>query len=99
MWQRRVAVHFGTTAAEEQTLSGLAFLSPNLIGFLFFFAGPLLFSLVVSFFEWKTTGTGRSFVGIDNYVRALSLDPSSSDAPNAGAEVLKSGYQVLMHLD
>jgi ABC-type sugar transport system permease subunit len=99
MWQRRVAVHFGTSAAEEQTLSGLAFLSPNLIGFLFFFAGPLLFSLVVSFFEWKTTGTGRTFVGIDNYVRALSLDMSSTDAANAGNEVLKSGYQVLMHLD
>ena len=99
MWQRRVAVHFGTTAAEEQTLSGLAFLSPNLIGFMFFFAGPLLFSLVVSFFEWKTTGTGRSFVGIDNYVRALSLDFASADAANAGTEVLKPGYQVLMHLD
>jgi ABC-type sugar transport system permease subunit len=99
MWQRRVAVHFGTTAAEEQTLSGLAFLSPNLIGFLFFFAGPLLFSLLVSFFEWKTTGTGKAFVGIDNYVRALSLDLGSSEAPNAGNEVLKSGYQVLMHLD
>lgn len=99
MWQRRVAVHFGTSAAEEQTLSGLAFLSPNLIGFLFFFAGPLLFSLVVSFFEWKTTGTGRTFVGIDNYVRALSLDISSADAANAGIEVLKPGYQVLMHLD
>ena len=99
MWQRRVAVHFGTTAAEEQTLSGLAFLSPNLIGFMFFFAGPLLFSLVVSFFEWKTTGTGRSFVGIDNYVRALSLDFSSADAANAGNEVLKPGYQVLMHMD
>jgi ABC-type sugar transport system permease subunit len=99
MWQRRVAVHFGTSAAEEQTLSGLAFLSPNLIGFLFFFAGPLLFSLVVSFFEWKTTGTGRTFVGIDNYVRALSLDFSSADAANAGNEVLKPGYQVLMHLD
>lgn len=99
MWQRRVAVHFGTSAAEEQTLSGLAFLSPNLIGFLFFFAGPLLFSLVVSFFEWKTTGTGRTFVGIDNYVRALSLDLSSADAANAGNGVLKPGYQVLMHLD
>jgi len=99
MWQRRVAVHFGTSAAEEQTLSGLAFLSPNLIGFMFFFAGPLLFSLVVSFFEWKTTGTGRTFVGIDNYVRAMSLDISSTDVANAGNEVLKPGYQVLMHLD
>ncbi len=99
MWHRRVAAAFGTTAGEQQTLTGLAFLSPNLIGFLFFFAGPLLFSLVVSFYEWKTTGTGRTFVGIDNYVRAFSFDLSSADAANAGTEVLGQGYQVLMHAD
>jgi ABC-type sugar transport system permease subunit len=99
MWQRRVAVHFGTSASEEQTLSGLAFLSPNLIGFAFFFAFPLLFSLFVSFYDWKTTGTGRSFVGLDNYIEALSLDFASAPAPNAGVEVLKDGYQVLMHMD
>lgn len=99
MWARRVSAHFGTTANEEQTLTGLAFLSPNLLGFLFFFAGPLLFSLVVSFFEWKTTGTGRSFVGLDNYVRAFSIQLAGADSANAGTEVLRSGYQVLMHID
>ncbi len=99
MWQRDVGRIFGTTASVERTLTGLAFLSPNLLGFLFFFAGPVLFSLVVSFYDWKTTGTGRSFVGIDNYVEALSLDFASAPAANAGVEVLKSNYQVLMHLD
>jgi ABC-type sugar transport system permease subunit len=99
MWQRDVGRIFGTTASVERTLTGLAFLSPNLLGFLFFFAGPVLFSLVVSFYDWKTTGTGRSFVGIDNYVEALSLDFSTASGPGAGVEVLKSNYQVLMHLD
>ncbi len=99
MWRREVGRVFGTTASVERTLTGLAFLSPNLLGFLFFFAGPVLFSLVVSFFDWKTTGTGRTFVGIDNYVQALSLDFSSASGGNAGVEVLKSNYQVLMHLD
>lgn len=99
MWRRDVAREFGTTAAQQQVLTGLAFLSPNLLGFLFFFAGPLLFSLVVSFYDWKTTGTSRSFVGIDNYVRALSLDFASAPAANAGSEVLKPNYQVLAHLD
>ena len=99
MWARRVARHFGTTSSEEQTLSGLAFLSPNLLGFATFFAFPLLLSLWVSFYDSKTTGTGRSFVGLGNYIEALSIDFSSSSSGNAGVEVLKPGYQVLMHLD
>ena len=99
MWSRPAARHFGTTRSTEDTLSGLAFLSPNLLGFLVFFAFPLLFSLWVSFFDWKTTNTGREFIGVDNYVRALSLDFSGADAPGAGNEVLKPGYQVLMHMD
>ena len=99
MWKREIARRFGTSSSEERTLTGLAFLSPNLLGFLFFFAGPLLFSLVVSFYDWRTTGTGRSFVGIDNYVTALSLDFSTASQGNAGVEVLKPGYQVLMHVD
>jgi len=99
MWARRVARHFGTTSGEEQALSGLAFLSPNLLGFATFFAFPLLLSLWVSFYDSKTTGTGRSFVGLGNYIEALSLDASSSASGNAGVEVLKPGYQVLMHLD
>jgi ABC-type sugar transport system permease subunit len=99
MWRRDVGRHFGTTASEERTLTGLAFLSPNLLGFLFFFAGPLVFSLIVSFYDWRTTGSGRSFVGIDNYVEALSLGFASAPQANAGVEVLSPGYQVLMHLD
>jgi ABC-type sugar transport system permease subunit len=99
MWARRVGRHFGTTSGEEQALSGLAFLSPNLLGFATFFAFPLLLSLWVSFYESKTTGTGRSFVGFGNYIEALSLDISSTPSGNAGVEALKPGYQVLMHLD
>lgn len=99
MWQRDVGRLFGTTSSEERTLSGLAFLSPNLIGFLFFFAGPLVFSLIVSFYDWRTTGTSRSFVGLDNYIQALSLDFANPPSANAGVEALSPGYQVLMHLD
>jgi ABC-type sugar transport system permease subunit len=99
MWEREVGRIFGTTASTERTLTGLAFLSPNLLGFLFFFAGPVLFSLVVSFYDWRTTGTGRTFIGIDNYIEALSLDVASASGPGAGVEVLKANYQVLMHLD
>ncbi len=99
MWSREAARHFGTPHSTDQTLTGLAFLSPNLLGFLVFFAFPLLFSLWVSFFDWETTNTAREFAGFDNYIRALSLDFASADAPNAGTEVLKDGYQVLMNVD
>jgi ABC-type sugar transport system permease subunit len=99
MWSRTAAQHFGTPRSTEDTLSGLAFLSPNLLGFLVFFAFPLLFSLWVSFFDWKTTNTGKDFIGLGNYTHALSLDISSTDAPDAGTEALKPGYQVLMNMD
>jgi ABC-type sugar transport system permease subunit len=99
MWSRQAARHFGTPASTEDTLSGLAFLSPNLIGFLIFFAFPLLFSLWVSFFDWKTTNTGKEFIGLGNYTRALSLDFSNPGVPDAGTEALKPGYQVLMNMD
>ena len=99
MWSRSAARYFGTSRAAEEALSGLAFLSPNLLGFSVFFAFPLLFSLWVSLFDWKTTNTGKDFIGLDNYTRALSLDMSGASGPGAGTEVLKPGYQVLMHLD
>lgn len=99
MWSRAAATHFGTPRSTDDTLSGLAFLSPNLIGFGVFFAFPLLFSLFVSFFDWKTTNTGKDFVGLGNYIRALSLDIASADKSGAGSDILKSGYQVLMHMD
>lgn len=99
MWSRAAATHFGTPSATEDALSGLAFLSPNLLGFLIFFAFPLLFSLWVSFFDWDTTNTARDFIGLDNYIEAMSLDISGAPAANAGTEVLKPGYQVLMNID
>ncbi len=99
MWSRPAAKHFGSTRATDEALSGLAFLSPNLLGFLIFFAFPLLFSLWVSFFDWDTTNTARDFIGFDNYIQALSLDFSSTDAANAGTEALKPGYQVLANID
>lgn len=53
----------------------LIFLLPGLLLFGLFFLGPMLYSLRISFFEWKIVHPERSvFVGLDNYQRALS-DP------------------------
>jgi len=56
-------------------LPALIFLLPGLVLFVLFFLGPMLYSLRISFFEWKIVHPEQSvFVGIDNYQRALS-DP------------------------
>jgi ABC-type sugar transport system permease subunit len=62
----------GAKNADNEMLIGWAFLSPNLLGFLIFIAGPLLFSLYVSFTNWDAFGTG-DWVGLENYARALNL--------------------------
>ena len=67
MWSARMAERFNTTADAARGQSGWLFLSPNLIGFLLFFAGPLIFSLVISFYEWNGITT-PTFVGFGNYV-------------------------------
>jgi multiple sugar transport system permease protein len=54
-------------------LPALIFLLPGLILFVLFFLGPMLYSLRISFFEWKIVHPERSvFVGFGNYQRALS---------------------------
>lgn len=50
------------------------FILPWLFGFLAFTFGPMLFSLVISFFDWPVVGE-VSFVGVDNYVTMFTDDP------------------------
>jgi ABC-type sugar transport system permease subunit len=72
MWRSPMADTFGATNAHGEMLSGWLFLSPNLLGFLIFFAGPLLLSLYVSFTNWDAFGT-QDWVGLDNYAGLLNL--------------------------
>jgi len=54
-------------------LPALTFLLPGLVLFVLFFLGPMLYSLRISFFEWKIVHPERSvFVGFGNYQRALT---------------------------
>jgi ABC-type sugar transport system permease subunit len=68
------------------------------LGFLIFFAGPLLFSLFVSFTSWDAFGP-KIWIGLDNYIRIFSLDIAhlASGSQPAG-EVLKDGYNELFRL-
>jgi multiple sugar transport system permease protein len=55
--------------------AALIFLLPGLLLFSAFVIGPMLYSLRISFFDWKILNPDRSvWIGLDNYVRALG-DP------------------------
>ena len=54
-------------------IPALIFLLPGLVLFAVFFLGPMLYSLRISFFEWKIVHPEQSvFVGLENYQQALS---------------------------
>ncbi|TGV30551.1 sugar ABC transporter permease, partial [Mesorhizobium sp. M00.F.Ca.ET.186.01.1.1] len=55
-------------------LTPYLFILPWIIGFLAFTLGPMLFSLVMSFFDWPVVGE-VTFVGLDNYVNMFTDDP------------------------
>ncbi len=88
MWRKSSADALGANNRHEEMLSGWLFLSPNLLGFLIFFAGPLLFSLYVSFTDWDAFGT-KNWVGLQNYAKIINLDVGFLDNPDQRAsEVL-----------
>lgn len=69
-------------SSRRRLLIALLFLVPNLVGFLVFTAGPVLFSLVMSFTDWALTKHNRfsdisvRFIGARNYQRILTGDES-----------------------
>jgi len=57
---------FARGPARRENLAGYAFISPWVLGFLIFTAGPILASLVLSFCSYDVLHPVR-FVGLDNY--------------------------------
>jgi ABC-type sugar transport system permease subunit len=96
MWAQRTAMHYQTSARKLESQAGWLFLSPNLIGFLLFFAGPLIFSLVISFYAWDGI-TSPTFVGLGNYVETLGLSVASTgdDLPAGYEDVLTAPFGVI----
>jgi multiple sugar transport system permease protein len=62
-----------STASRREALTGYAFISPWLIGFLLFIAGPALASLVISFTRWNIVSDPR-WVGLKNYNHIFTAD-------------------------
>lgn len=82
--RRPVAAALNAGVLSDEAISGFLFLSPNLLGFLLFFAGPLIFSLYISFTDWDAFGT-KNFVGLANYQKIVTLDLVTLDSPDQAA--------------
>ncbi|HAE59883.1 MAG TPA: hypothetical protein DCG54_10370, partial [Anaerolineae bacterium] len=72
MWRSPSAQAFDAKTGHEQMISGWLFLSPNLIGFLIFFAGPLLLSFYFSFTD-SDAFNPPNWVGFENYAKILNI--------------------------
>src|SRR4051812_18358873 len=62
-----------TRRERREAWEALAFLSPWIIGFLLFTAGPIVASLVMSFFRWDPSDLNdpTTFIGLANYRELL----------------------------
>ncbi len=94
-WMLALGRFFGESTDQQAAWQGWLMLSPNLIGFMIFFAGPLLLSFYFSF----TDSTGvhpPKFVGLDNYRDALGIQFKLMDADGGNPQAkLDHGYVVL----
>ena len=61
-------------ARRREALSFYLLISPWLIGFLLLTAGPMLYSLYVSFTHWDLL-SDPVWIGLDNYIRKMPNDP------------------------
>jgi ABC-type sugar transport system permease subunit len=80
MWRQPTAAAMNVKTSHEQMLSGWLFLSPNLIGFLIFFAGPLLLSFYFSFTDSDAINT-PNWVGLENYAKIFNIRLVSLESP------------------
>lgn len=72
MMQQPIAQALQAKTNHEQVINGWLFLSPNLLGFLVFFAGPLILSFYVSFTD-SDAFNPPNWVGFENYARILNV--------------------------
>ncbi len=107
LWGSEGKRRYGANQRDADILNGILLVSPNLLGFLGFFAGPLLFSLYVSLSQWDAFSE-PVFVGLQNYINIVSIqfvtlaDPNVALAPglNAGyTEVVRVGSFLIAAKD
>jgi multiple sugar transport system permease protein len=62
-----------SSLGREQTIWAYIFLFPWIVGLTVFIAGPILYSLALSFFNY-TLGREATFVGLENWIKAFTQD-------------------------
>lgn len=62
------------TLARREMIEGYLFISPWIIGFIVFIAGPLCASLILSFCEWGFLSPPK-LIGTKNYINLFEKDP------------------------
>lgn len=88
------------TTKRRNRLTGMAFFSPWLIGFVFLTAYPLVYSLVISFSDLriKVTGIDLSYVGFSHYRYALMQDAVFPTKLLESMFLIISGLPIVMVL-
>nr|MBC8507659.1 sugar ABC transporter permease [Chloroflexota bacterium] len=81
MWREPTRIAMRATSKDQLMLDGYLFLSPNFLGFLFFFAGPLLFSLYSSFTDSDAFGNAK-WIGLANYQEIFNITIAQLDSPD-----------------
>ncbi|MEO1289304.1 MAG: sugar ABC transporter permease [Chloroflexota bacterium] len=87
--------YFGETPDQRNAWQGWLMLSPNIIGFLLFFAGPLVLSLYLSFTD-DTVGAAPNFNAGANYANILSLEMQTTTDQDVFAQTVLSDDFVLL---
>lgn len=63
----------------KEKITPYLFISPWIIGFILFTSGPLIFSLIMSGFDWPVIGSPE-FVGLGNYIKMFTEDQQFRDS-------------------
>ena len=64
--------HQTSPLKKEDFITGLLCLSPSLLIVIIFVIFPLLFSLGISFFDWKILAIEKPFIGFGNYIKMFT---------------------------
>ena len=59
---------------KKDSLTSFMFVVPLLVLFLIFFAYPIVYNFIISFYDWNGVSPEKVFVGLDNYKKLFS-DP------------------------